>query len=307
MARKSPFLYVALFFALGIFLTLSGCTMPVTIEIHPPGDEAGTCGSSMQALVTRVIDGDTIMVQYPGGREETVRILGIDTPETEDHGNWGNEYEGISDPAYLTSWGLRASEYTRSLLAGRNITLTGDCQAGERDRYGRLLAYVSRDGTDVGAMLIREGYARIYAEESFGKKASYLPLQRDAQAAGAGLWRAAEVTKTSPDGPVSIAAVQYDAPGDDRENLNGEYIALASREVVNLSGWTVADNSGTVYTFHDVVIRPGATITLHIGSGIPTGTDLYWNLSVPLLGNDSDAVTLRDPSRNVVATMQWGI
>lgn len=306
MAGKCPSLFASLFLALGILVAFTACSVPVSITVDTPATPAYECGTQTTALVTRVIDGDTLAVTTRTGRNETVRVLGIDTPETEDHGNWGNEFAGISDPSYLTSWGRKASGYTESLVKDKSVTLSTDCQAGGHDRYGRLLAYVGYGGSDLGATLLREGYARVYTEESFGRKTDYLSLQAEAQAAGAGLWSAAQSPAVPRNGPVSIVSVQYDAPGDDRENLNGEYIVLASRETINLKGWTVADNSGTVYTFSDVILHPGNTLTLHVGYGVPSETHLYWNLTAPLLGNDADAVTVRDPAGKAIATFRWG-
>ncbi|HQK55041.1 MAG TPA: thermonuclease family protein [Methanolinea sp.] len=306
MSGSSLFRFIPLAIALACLLAIAGCIMPVKVTLDPSGNPAYTCGIPVDARVTRVIDGDTIAVKTAGGREETVRILGIDTPETEEHGNWGNEYEGISSPVYLTSWGYLASDQTENLVKGKGVTLMTDCMTGERDRYGRLLAYVGVDGSDLGSLLLEGGYARVYTEESFGKKQQYLLLQSEAQSAGAGLWSAAKTHESSQKSPVSIVFVQYDAPGDDRENPNGEYIVLASDEPLNLSGWTIADNSGTIYRFGNVFIHPGDRVTLHIGSGTPTGTTLYWNLSAPLLGNDADAVTLRDPDGKLIAVYRWG-
>jgi len=306
MSGKSSFRFVLLGIALGALLAIAGCTVPVNVTLDPSGHPAYACGIPADARVTRVIDGDTIAVKTAGGREETVRILGIDTPETEEHGNWGTEYEGISDPSYLTAWGHRARNQTERLVKGKSVSLVTDCRAGERDRYGRLLAYVGVEGSDLGSLLLQEGYARVYTEESFEKKQQYLVLQSGAQLAGAGIWSAAKTPERPPGSPVSIASVQYDAPGDDRDNLNGEYVVLASDGPVNLSGWTIADNSGTIYTFGNVVIPPGDHVTLYIGSGTPSGTSLYWNLSAPLLGNDADAVTLRDPQGKAMAVYRWG-
>jgi len=306
MSGSFSLLFMSLAVALGALLATAGCIVPVNVTLDPQGHPAYSCGIPVDARVTRVIDGDTIAVKTGAGREETVRILGIDTPETEEHGNWGNEYEGISDPAYLTTWGHLAGNQTKDLLKGKTVTLMTDCMTGERDRYGRLLAYVGVDGSDLGSLLLGGGYARVYTEESFEKKPQYLMLQSGAQAAGAGLWSAAKTAESSQKSPVSIAFVQYDAPGDDRENLNGEYIVLASDEQVNLSGWTIADNSGTIYRYGNVVIHPGDRVTLHIGPGTPTGTTFYWNLSAPLLGNDADAVTLRSPDGKAVAVYRWG-
>lgn len=306
MASLTTYPSFFLLLLMGTCIFLSGCSAPIPVPAESSGGHAELCGSSVQATVTRIMDGDTLAVRYQDGREETVRVLGIDTPETENHGNWGNEFPGITDPSYLTEWGQKASEYTSSLAKGKTITLTADCQAEDYDQYGRLLSYVDIDGTDLGGHLVRHGYARVYTAQSFDKKTLYLSLQSDARQFKEGLWGGAETMAHVPGGPVTIKKVQYDPSGEDRANLNGEYIVLASTETVDLYGWTISDNSGTLYTFRHVVITPESTITLHVGQGTPTTTDLYWNLDEPLLGNSADSVTLRDSDRNVIATFQWG-
>ena len=303
ITRYSPFF---LLLVLGACIFFAGCSTPVTMSTESPGSSTDACGISREATVTRTMDGDTLAVRYSDGREETVRVLGIDTPETEDHGNWGSEFSGISDPSYLTEWGLKASEHTRSLAKGKTVTITADCQAEDYDQYGRLLSYVDVDGSDLGATLIREGYARVYTAQAFERKSQYLSLQSEAQRSGAGLWNTEQDPDEKETGPVAITKVQYDPPGEDRENLNGEFIVLSSTETKDLYGWTISDNSGTLYTFRHVVITPESTLTLHVGHGTPTTTDLYWNLDEPLLGNNGDAVTLRDSDRNVIALYQWG-
>lgn len=91
------------------------------------------------AQVVRVIDGDTIVVALDGF-EERVRVIGIDTPERGDCGF------------------AEASEELERLLAGGLVELLGGI-ADDRDRYDRLLRYLEVDGTDIGYLLIREGYA----------------------------------------------------------------------------------------------------------------------------------------------------
>lgn len=303
ITKYSPFFLILV---LGSCMFLSGCSAPVTIPTEAPGGSPDACGMSRESIVTRTMDGDTLAVRYSDGREETVRVLGIDTPETEDHGNWGSEFSGISNPSYLTEWGIKASEHTRSLAKGKSVTLTADCQAEDYDQYGRLLSYVDVDGSDLGATLIREGYARVYTAQAFERKSQYLSLQSEAQRSGAGLWNTEQKPDEKETGPVAITKVQYDPPGEDRENLNGEFIVLSSTETRDLYGWTISDNSGTLYTFRHVIITPDSPITLHAGRGTPTTTDLYWNLDEPLLGNNGDSVTLRDSDRDVIALYQWG-
>jgi micrococcal nuclease len=98
-------------------------------------------------VVVSVVDGDTVRIDL-GSRVETVRLIGIDTPET----------KHPTEP--VGCYGPEASARTEELLApGTEVTVERDAE--ERDRYGRLLAYVVRrtDGTFVNLELARGGFA----------------------------------------------------------------------------------------------------------------------------------------------------
>lgn len=97
--------------------------------------------------VTRVVDGDTIVVNY-NGVEETVRLIGVDTPESVH-----------PDKSKNTEAGFAASEFTTVYLSGQQVELEFDVQ--QRDQYGRLLAYVYKDGEMFNKKLLMTGYAEI--------------------------------------------------------------------------------------------------------------------------------------------------
>jgi len=101
--------------------------------------------------------------------------------------------------------------------------------------------------------------------------------------------------ETAPDsnGTLAVAAVNADAAGDDRENLDDEYVVFenAGTETLDLSGWTVEDEAGKRYAIPEgVTLAPGETLTLRTGSGTDTGTDLYWGAGSPVWNNDGDTV-----------------
>jgi micrococcal nuclease len=100
-----------------------------------------------RAQVLRVVDGDTIRVRLDG-RTERVRYIGIDTPES------------VKPGTAVQCFAKRASAANAALVGGRSVRLVADVE--QRDRYGRLLAYVYRepDGAFVNARLVRDGYAR---------------------------------------------------------------------------------------------------------------------------------------------------
>ncbi|WP_422484980.1 stalk domain-containing protein [Gudongella sp. DL1XJH-153] len=97
--------------------------------------------------VKKVVDGDTIVVHYKGD-EETVRLIGIDTPESVH-----------PDQERNTESGEVAAGFTRKLLDGAYVGIQLDIQ--ERDQYGRLLAYVWFEGKLFNRMLLEEGMAAV--------------------------------------------------------------------------------------------------------------------------------------------------
>ncbi|GIN90172.1 SPBc2 prophage-derived endonuclease YokF [Siminovitchia terrae] len=109
-------------------------------------DTSGTIDHIPVTLV-KTIDGDTIKVLY-NGKEQNVRYLLIDTPET-NHPRLGKQ-----------PFGEEAKERNKQLVDSGDLTLEFDI--GERvDKYGRLLAYVYVDGKSVQEMLLEEGLARV--------------------------------------------------------------------------------------------------------------------------------------------------
>ncbi len=137
------------------------------------------------AHVTRDIDGDTIDVQL-GGHKETVRFLGLDTPETHD------------PRKPVQCFGLAAAAHTKALLEGKNVRLEPDPQDSDRDKYGRLLRYVYLpDGTLVNAELIRDGYAFAYTVFPITKLDEFRALEADARQHNRGLWAGCNVDESS--------------------------------------------------------------------------------------------------------------
>ena len=128
--------------------------------------------------MTRVVDGDTIHVSV-AGRREKVRYIGVDTPESRRPGT------------PVQCFAKAAGAFNARLVRGRRVELRTDVE--ERDRYGRLLAYVYRrgDGLFVNAELVRRGYATVLTVPPNVLHApEFLRLQRAARQAGRGLWSA---------------------------------------------------------------------------------------------------------------------
>ena len=137
--------------------------------------------------VVEVTDGDTVDVRFDNGAEGTVRMLGIDTPETASQFERPEEWEGIESLEYLREEGFVAEDYAVEKLAGETVTLAFDENEPVRGDFGRLLAYVSVNGTLYNQQAIANGHARVY-DSGFVKHDEFLRTERDVRAADRGVW-----------------------------------------------------------------------------------------------------------------------
>lgn len=132
------------------------------------------------------------------------------------------------------------------------------------------------------------------------------PVQTRRTITGDGAVATATGTPVATDGgtvPLVVSAIHADAAGDDRENLNDEYISLENTgdKPLDLTGWTVRDDAGHTYTVPDgFTLDAGATVTLHTGSGDDTASDLYWGASSPIWNNGGDTIIISDADGSVV-------
>lgn len=150
--------------------------LPVPGARDPP---AGASSWVPNAVVERVVDGDTIIARI-GERSETVRLIGLDAPES------------VAPTRPVQCYGKEASGFLEAVLpAGTEITLLRDVEA--RDIYDRLLGYVVRssDGLFVNLELVAAGYAAVLTYPPNDHYADALDrAQAEAAASGRGLWSA---------------------------------------------------------------------------------------------------------------------
>ena len=150
---------------------VAGLSLLAPYLLHA-GGESPRIGSSHEAVVQRVVDGDTVVLA--GG--ERIRYIGMDTPE-------------LHHPWKPVQWYAReAMEFNRKLVEGRAVRLEFDVE--RHDKYGRTLAYVYlSDGTFVNAELVRQGYAHLLTIPPNVKYAElFLKCEREARQANRGLW-----------------------------------------------------------------------------------------------------------------------
>ncbi len=152
---------------------------PATLLHEPPGYET--------AVVTEVVDGDTVEVRIIGrvngpgagsiqpGTSARVRLLGIDTPES------------VKPGSPVECFGKEATAAAKALLAGEEVVLVKDVE--EVDRYQRLLRYVYLGEEMANARLVANGYATAYTYPPNVRHGDlFVGLHRDARQRGKGLW-----------------------------------------------------------------------------------------------------------------------
>ncbi len=127
--------------------------------------------------VSSVVDGDTIKVNI-GGTIETLRLIGMDTPE-------------VVDPRKpVQCFGKEASNKAKELLIGKKVRIEKDSTQGEFDKYNRRLAYIYReDGLFYNKYMIEQGYAHEYTYNTpYKYQANFKAAQKSAQENLRGLW-----------------------------------------------------------------------------------------------------------------------
>ncbi len=144
--------------------------------------------------VTSFADGDTFTVDMNGTKEK-VRLIGVDTPETQD------------PRKSVQCFGKAASNFTKNLIGQNRVRLAADPTNTDRDRYNRLLRYAYLpDGRLVNAEIIKQGYGFAYVYFPFEKLEEFRGYEKEARQKNLGLW--GECTPTT------------DAKGQSKSNDN---------------------------------------------------------------------------------------
>jgi hypothetical protein len=114
-------------------------------------------------------------------------------------------------------------------------------------------------------------------------------------------------TATLGGSPLEITKVIYDAPGNDNDNLNEEYVVFKVLVSINLVGYAVEDDGADHrYDFPDRAFQEGQTFTLHTGEGTDTQTDLYWGQTgTAVWNNGGDTVNVISPQGETVESHEY--
>lgn len=146
--------------------------------------------------ITSVTDGDTLKIDI-NGKTETLRLIGIDTPET------------VDPRKPVECFGKEAADYIKGITTGKKVRLEQDSTQSNKDKYNRLLRYVYlEDGTSVNRQMIEGGYAFEYTYDSnpYKYQAEYKASQIAAREGARGLW--AKTTCNGEHRPAQKTAIQ---------------------------------------------------------------------------------------------------
>jgi endonuclease YncB( thermonuclease family) len=260
---------------------------------------------SEAAKIWEVVDGDTIDIvmadeDFLLANVQRVRVAGMQAMEV------GKE-SGDQDDCHGDEAEVRLAQLLGNPIEGDagngNVSLRAlDLAASSR---GRLLRYVFFDGGDgefdAGRKLVKEGYALAFPQQTETVyNVPYLLDQNIAINNGLNIWDEDDCSV----GPNAGAALEiyanYDADGEDDNNLNGEYIVVInnSGSSIDMENWSVRDSGLNIYLFAAGVTLPanGGSLSVFIGSGTDTANEFYWGLAEPIFENEvGDGVFLLDP------------
>jgi micrococcal nuclease len=258
---------------------------PATNQLPPATNQLPLPADLPRATVLEVVDGDTVVVDLDGRGRETVRLIGVDTPET------------VHPSRPVECYGKEASAKARTLLTGATVFLEDDPTQDSRDRFGRLLRFVwLSTGQLVNLELIAQGYAYEYTyEQPYKYQAEFQDAQRKAQATQSGLWSpttcnginapAVSAPTAQPSGAASNANNCASEPNLERApNVPIKIVAIDKRaetvelqnvsdQAIDLTGWRMCSLRGSQLHPLDGVLAPGKTRVFPSGGSIWSNND----------------------------------
>lgn len=281
---------------------LTGCTSGLSIGdgsvTEAPSDPPAAASepsdvrpesTGLPITVTRVSDGDSVRATSSEGDLE-IRLIGINAPEQDE------------------CFGSDAKTMLEALLDADVVSLHP--WPAEIDDFGRELGFLVADDVFVNLRLIELGgvVARAQGDHDFAD--DFEVAERAASSSRVGLW-APDACGEPTDASVEIVDVLADAPGNDQENPNGEWVMIQNTgsEPADLSGWSIRDESTRHrYDFPTFTLEPGQQARIRTGCGQDDfGSDpaeLFWcDPEPPVWNNSGDTAFLLD-SNGAIADNQ---
>ncbi|PSQ29679.1 nuclease [Halobacteriales archaeon SW_6_65_46] len=238
--------------------------------------------------IDRVTDGDTVDVQFSEGQTESVRLLGIDTPEkpANQFAERPEEWPGIESLEYLGQQGEEATSFAESFFEdATTATLAFDENEPVRDAFDRVLGYLTVDETQYNREAVTAGFARVY-DSGFDRHDEFLERDRAARDAGRGVWAASdpadspEIRNEPAESLFFPSAVPIEA--DDGETVVNAEQAAGGQPLV------AVDERARI----GLVGSPFIDESFESAEGYPVDTSDYGNFSV--LASLADKLSARD-------------
>jgi micrococcal nuclease len=252
---------------------------------EPAPDEAASLAAlpppPTTGVVASVYDGDTLTL----ASGDKVRLRWVNTPELK--------------PA--EDYGVEAGAATRALVENQEVKLSYG--AVTRDGYGRLVAGVKVGEQDLSLHLLEQGLGHLFViPPDDTDMTEMIAAQERARQAGRGIWSTDRYK-----GALHITSFHANAKGDDRVNVNGEYLRICnvSSTALDMNGYRITDLSGRSWTFPSLVVPPGSTVKLHSGIGDTqqdpqSQLEIYLGSADPVWNNNRDRATIYDRYGRIV-------
>lgn len=249
--------------------------------LNPPASAAEPAGMPATATVVSVYDGDTFTLDTG----EKVRLRWVNTPE-------------MRPPE---DYAVEAREATKDLVLNKTVTL--NYGPVTRDGYGRLIADAQVGDENLSKHLLELGMGHLFVIPPASEDLTALiAAQERARAANRGIWSTERYQ-----GELHITSFHANAEGDDRANVNGEYLRVCniSTHPVDLQGYRIVDLSGTSHEFPAVILPAGTTVEIHSGKGATQADpsqqlEIYLGSEQPIWNNERDRATIYDRYGKVV-------
>jgi micrococcal nuclease len=234
-----------------------------------------------EGRVVDVYDGDTLTLESG----DKIRLKWVNSPELRPK----------------EAYGIEAREAAKQLVLGKVVQLkTGEVK---RDSYGRIIAGVEFDGTDLSTHLLSLGLGHLFIiPPDSDDHAQRKKAQSMAREASRGIWSTDRYG-----GVLHITSFHANANGDDRLNVNGEYLRVAniSDRSVDLDGFRIAEQSGRSWMLPSMLIPAGHTFKIHSGVGTNQSDPqkqlaLFLGNETPIWNNTRDRATLYDRHGRVI-------
>ena len=242
-----------------------------------------------ESKVASVYDGDTVTL----ATGDKIRLRWVNTPELR--------------PA--EPYGVEARAAAERFLAGQTVKLILD-GPNPRDGYGRVLAGLETADGNLSIHLLELGLGHLFIippEDTELKP--FLEAQAKAKAAKRGIWSTDRYQ-----GALHITSFHANAPGDDSENVNGEYLRVCNvtNEPVDLDGYKITKATGQSWTLPSVTVPAGHTFKLISGEGKNQANaaeqiEVYLGERTPVWNNKSDKATIFDRFGQVIDAREHSV